>query len=391
MTYMKRYYTHLDLYRGIASLFVFIYHCRILFFRDWSERSSHSVFEDVFYFLTSFGYEAVIVFFVLSGVVVSNSVLNLSREKSFSWNVYLAERLSRLWIVLGPAIILGLLLDWGGMILSGPGGIYEKNNLAHVIDGRLSVSMGLATLFGNFFFLQGILVETFGSNGALWSLSYEFWYYMVFPLFYFALFPNKSVKTRIVLVVGGCLILCFLGGHIASRFIIWVLGFVALLAYRHFPLKNSRIIRLSYASSLVLLGALLVAIRSKRYDILCTLNREFVLGVVVAVIFYFALHCHKCSNGWIWTLVKSLGNISYSLYLLHVPFLVFVVSLFIKSDQDRWVFGLRSGIYIVGVGLLCFVYVIVVYWVTGRRTREFQRWFVSKAQRVSDFFSWSRP
>ena len=45
-------------------------------------------------------------------------------------------------------------------------------------------------LAANALFLQTIVaarnaphpVPTFGSNGALWSLSYEFWYYLAFPL-----------------------------------------------------------------------------------------------------------------------------------------------------------------------------------------------------------------
>ena len=41
----------------------------------------------------------------------------------------------------------------------------------------------------NAFFLQTIVGPTFGSNGPLWSLAYEWWYYVLFPLALGAVWP----------------------------------------------------------------------------------------------------------------------------------------------------------------------------------------------------------
>ena len=43
-------------------------------------------------------------------------------------------------------------------------------------------TIGLPTLLGNLAFLQDFFARPYGSNGPLWSLSYEFWFYLVFPL-----------------------------------------------------------------------------------------------------------------------------------------------------------------------------------------------------------------
>jgi peptidoglycan/LPS O-acetylase OafA/YrhL len=38
------------------------------------------------------------------------------------------------------------------------------------------------TFVGNLAFLQTIAVPIFGTNGPMWSLANEFWYYLIFPL-----------------------------------------------------------------------------------------------------------------------------------------------------------------------------------------------------------------
>ena len=48
-------------------------------------------------------------------------------------------------------------------------------------------------LFSNIFFLQGIYTPTFGTDGALWSLANEFWYYLLFPLGLIAL-RSRAVR-----------------------------------------------------------------------------------------------------------------------------------------------------------------------------------------------------
>ncbi len=100
-------------------------------------------------------------------------------------------RLTRLWVVLLPALVLTVALDLAGLrlfpqstsIYHGPAGQSEvRANLIHTLSPLV--------VAGNASFLQTILVPTAGSNIALWSLSNEFWYYLAFPFLVFALFPT---------------------------------------------------------------------------------------------------------------------------------------------------------------------------------------------------------
>src|ERR1039458_8382680 len=72
-------------------------------------------------------------FFVLSGYLVGGSVLRSVRTGSWSWRAYLLGRLSRLYVVLLPALLLGGALDWLGMHMAGTEAVYSGNSGMHAL------------------------------------------------------------------------------------------------------------------------------------------------------------------------------------------------------------------------------------------------------------------
>ena len=166
---------HLDLVRGGAALLVLLSHARNLFFRDYRDLGSYQTLTNrILYFLTGLGHEAVIVFFVLSGFLVGGSVLKASIK--FSWPTYLVARTSRLYVVLIPALLVVFVCDSIGPMLSG-GQFWYASVLPHFNSAPFSASISAKIFLGNLLFLQTILVPPFGSDGPLWSLANEFWYY----------------------------------------------------------------------------------------------------------------------------------------------------------------------------------------------------------------------
>src|ERR1700742_1036888 len=107
----------LDLLRGVAALLVCLFHWRYLLFVDYSQITAYRVPLKYFYLVTSTSRQAVIVFFVLSGYLISSSIFRLERRAAWSWRLYLTHRLVRLWIVLFPALLLGFLWDSMGVHL----------------------------------------------------------------------------------------------------------------------------------------------------------------------------------------------------------------------------------------------------------------------------------
>jgi peptidoglycan/LPS O-acetylase OafA/YrhL len=79
-----------------------------------------------------------------------------------------------------PALAIGGILDAIGLY-----GLESSTHTGatdtYVLNNNLAERLGWQTLLGNILFLQSIAVAPFGTNGPLWSLAYEFWFYIWFP------------------------------------------------------------------------------------------------------------------------------------------------------------------------------------------------------------------
>ena len=106
--------TVLSMVRWVSAWLVMLGHLRAFLFLDFGELQGAGVITKAFYFATGLGHQAVMVFFVLSGYFVGGSVLSGLRKGSFSWGRYAQSRLTRLWMVLIPALLLTLAVDQMG-------------------------------------------------------------------------------------------------------------------------------------------------------------------------------------------------------------------------------------------------------------------------------------
>jgi peptidoglycan/LPS O-acetylase OafA/YrhL len=171
---------HLKALRGIAVFFVPLNHLRDALFVDYETIARHNPPTSAAYLASGLGRQWVIVFFVLSGYLVGGSVLRSVGSQSWSWRAYLLARLSRLYVVLLPALLLGEALDWLGMHLTGTESVYSGNSEMHALVINVHGVLMWPILAANALFLQPFQlpgmgprsVPTLGSNRALWSLSY---------------------------------------------------------------------------------------------------------------------------------------------------------------------------------------------------------------------------
>ncbi len=82
---------------------------------------------------------------------------------------------------------------------------------------------------------DGVLHAQFGSNGALWSLFHEFWYYITFPLVMMVFWGRSGVIAKFAMTIAATAILLaltwfqFVGFSIAGYAGIWLLGTLAAL------------------------------------------------------------------------------------------------------------------------------------------------------------------
>lgn len=192
----------LEALRGFAALYVVLFH----------------TFPQKFYLLGinvgilfRFGSEAVIVFFVLSGFVIKYS-FEKSKDKSFKQ--YFKRRFIRLYIPLIFIFILGYLIK-----------SYSEGALSDPEWGNL---------IGNLFMLQDVISQkpnvisvTYMGNGVLWSLSYEWWFYMFFFIAIANINSeklNKWINIIVVISAISYLFYPFIINRLIMYFAIWWTG-----------------------------------------------------------------------------------------------------------------------------------------------------------------------
>jgi len=87
----------------------------------------------------------------------------------------------------------------------------------------MTTHLSLDTFLGNLMQLQTIVVSSFGSNGPLWSLANEWWYYVAFGLFMMA-YGSGPVLVRFAMVGAIVAMMIVLPLNISLWLVIWGVG-----------------------------------------------------------------------------------------------------------------------------------------------------------------------
>jgi peptidoglycan/LPS O-acetylase OafA/YrhL len=165
----------LDLIRGLAAVALLINHVRYRFFFADTDVQNPKWFCKCFYALTLDGHDAVIISFVLTGYFILASVIRDGAQDRWSWSRSAISRLTRLYLLLLPGLLLTVFWDKLGMQISPLHPIYTGAEQSWTNDYvPVAARLNGSTFTANPFFLQMVLAPPLGSNEALWSLSYEF-------------------------------------------------------------------------------------------------------------------------------------------------------------------------------------------------------------------------
>lgn len=346
----------LDLIRGLAALFVMAGHVRTVFFVPFGEAGDVGVIYSAFYFLTGYGHECVIIFFVLSGYFVGSAFHRNRQLANYSVN-----RLSRLWVVLLPALILTVGLDTLGMYLNPSKSFYTIAHTFRFIDP--SNDRSLLTFIGNVFFLQTVEVPTFGSNAPLWSLANEFWYYVLFPACYFLFAKGSSSGKRLASALIAAVLLYWLGMKnlpLALGFFIWLMGYGAWLV----SWKPGMIVRIVFV--LIFLAVCVgVRIYQTAYD-------DFILGIAATGL---VVAVRDIRLGHLGPVAVFLSRISYTLYLIHLPLIIFLAATVLYGTL--YTPNPLTITYFFAIALAILVFSWLFYYVFERNTDVVRRYIKS--------------
>lgn len=355
---------HLDTIRSIAALAVLLMHARHLFLIDWLQVQHKNILLRLVYATSGFGHQAVIVFFVLSGFLIGPSVLRSIHTQRWSSSRYFLRRFFRLEVVLFPALLLCLVWDFGGIHLFGLGGIYGGHETYYPIGYNIRARLSVPIFLGNAAFLQTLRVPTLGSDSPLWSLSNEFWYYMLFPSIALLCSSIHGKPSRVVYGILVCMIAWMVGASILLYFPIWVMG--ALVFYVPKSTVSNRWRRVMLGISALVFLVFTVLAHSWKNQ----LFSDYCMSTAFAVFLYFLIN-HATDVGDVYSKVShEMASSSYTLYVVHTPFLVFIA----VWVGGRWIPTPLHVTYEVLILGAAWIYAHLIHMVFEAHTDQIRSW-----------------
>ncbi|MEQ1725723.1 MAG: acyltransferase [Sphingopyxis sp.] len=367
---------HIDMLRGAAALLVCVGHVRGLLWVDYSALAYPNVVDRALYFLTGLGHQAVILFFALSGFLVGGAAFARIRAGTWRAGDYALRRLTRLWTVLLPALLFTWALDTLGRDVLGLGG-YDGSYWPLLSSGPppgQGADTSIAAFFTNALFLQTIAGPTFGSNGPLWSLANEFWYYCTIPLAWVALVSPYRWWVRFAAGLWSVAAMLLLPRELVMLGAIWLVGALAWRATT--PLQSLEPRRRGWLAAAlalpVLAGLVLIDLRPG-------MLADLLLGAATAL-WLPALACAPAWGGLYAKVSKAISEISYTLYVVHFPLLFFLASaLFLPRQFAPDFIGM---LWFTAATIVALLYAAVMWRLFERNTDHIRRRMTDMLQRT---------
>ncbi len=262
--------------------------------------------------LLTAGREAVMVFFVLSGLVVALPAL---RKANFSWSGFLAGRFIRLFLPAWAAIVIATALLFA--VPRVPGQVTPGSWLARSAQTDWSWQHLIPE--------YSVMMGSVQYDNALWTLRWEFAFSLVLPAFLvLAMALHRWWLPVGALTLGISVLGSYIGNQAMSYLPVFFLGTLVaarlpqLRAWGKRPHTGPVITSILVVSSLVLVCSWLLAPvvpqGTKQNHALLGLEIAGALGIVVVTVV----------EGWFRRLLRRrvpqfLGRTSFSLYLIHIP------------------------------------------------------------------------
>ena len=345
--YPPRFYL-LDILRGLAALVVVVWHYQHFFFTAPGQYAL-SFKRDLqpFYFLISPFYNrgllAVQLFFVLSGFIFFWLYQDAVRNKMVSGYRFFILRFSRLYPLHFVTLILVLLVQSISQWQFGNYFIYAANDLKHFL-----LQLLLASYWG---FQDG-----YSFNGPVWSVSIEVMLYALFFIISFWLKPRW----------GYLVILALLGYLVELRTNIKMIGIGIFCFYiGGLTFQIFRGLRTTFKShKLLFLGPVVVSATSIIIVALIIENHREYGELFLFTLFYpsliLALAILQDMSHRLGRSIRLLGDISYSIYLLHFP-LQLLIHYAVEASgatvdfMNPYIFTLFLSL-LIGLSYLCYTY-----------------------------------
>lgn len=354
---------NLDMLRALLALMVLMGHARMLLWMPWQQWHllPHATWETVLavgFSSFRYGHEAVMVFFSLSGFFIHLRAVQ-DESTGFAAAPYLRRRARRILPPYYAALLFTFVMDCPGHHWFPR--LYDGQTGSAMLDSNFrDAGYRLASVLPALLAQPTLLGTRFGSNGPLWSIGYEVFFYLLYPLFMLLWRRSRWLPYAMGLSIAIASWFHPVAGWWTGRigaYPVWLAG--ALVA----ELWGSESWKKAGSANpllcwLLSCGAALSGVVGLHFVTeasLFSLPLNMIIGASVICVFLH-LPCKMVETGP-GRLLEWLGVRTYSLYIMHFPVLVIISAWCFQTYGERPAHGwLAAGGVLAGLvaGLLGF-------------------------------------
>ena len=312
----------LDLIRGVSAQIVVIGH-GISFFGIFN-----FLHEPHFPWMQNI---AVLIFFLLSGFLISYSTVSKAHAGGYRYSHYFADRFSRIFTAFIPAILFVLVIDLVSQAVSEEAYGYMD-------------AFNLKTFVGNILMLQEYplikhstyKITSFGSARPFWTLAIEWWIYLSFGYLLLVIFKSQKVS------IPSFLILLFLSvvpiynlAMSTGLTVFWMFGLlVYVLSTLNILCNVHSNIKIMFFFIFCGLGIIRSYLIMNAYDAIFAFLLAIALWLIIDI-----YTVRKFSGRWT-KIIRYNASISYTLYLIHYSILSFLKTHFGDTSNPYLLFSI---------------------------------------------------
>ncbi|MDI1253495.1 acyltransferase family protein [Thermomonas sp.] len=320
---VRKFRPDIQALRGVAIVLVLLYHAQIGGL--------------------SAGYLGVDIFFVISGYLITGLIGNGIDRGDFRLSEFYLRRVKRL-LPAALVVLTAVTLATPWFLLSS-----EATNYLYILLGSLTFSANIALWLQNGYFEQAAHLKPLLH---MWSLAIEEQYYLFWPsLLLFT--PRRYWLAGVSILTAASLLLClaYVNSKPGATFYLlptraWELGVGSIAALIPLGRMSTMTVRGLFWPAL---AALLVV---PTFVVIKLHPGPYALVVCISTAILI-LRCHPVLNGGALVAVLAfLGNISYSLYLVHWPLIAFANSAYVSGVPS----SIRAALLLMAIALAVLMY-----------------------------------
>lgn len=361
MTATKSFFLHFI--RWFSALMVVLGHTRMVGKQILTNSDYSGFYTNV---ICSYDHSSVVIFFVLSGYVIYYTSKKYNLNDKYSVKKYVVDRFSRIYSLLIPAIFFTCILDIIGYKIFPA--IYHNNEF-------IPQKNIIFRFIWNLFSMQGTWGPRIqmGSNAALWSIGYEFSFYLIFTIFiYYGIKIFNKWKGVLLLA----LFLLIKGPLIFGYLIIWILGCLSC----YFAEKKSIKINIFLY---ILLFIFLLVFKYLLYNLqILSINNEYIQDLIYGFIFSVFLFLDfkkiKLKESWKKYIInknKIIADFSFTLYGIHLPLVYFLYSVINYSVLNKYS---SVKLFSVTIAILCLLISYFFSFVSEKKRSTYANYIMKK-------------